>query len=928
MRPRLCIVGVVVLVLCALLFPSLSMAQGIAKESVLSRLSRDNPSPQGFPVNIVQVNGSSIIRPCEVGSFAFQFQNPSADEITLDLGADPFVDGIFFSQNPVVLRPGQVKTVSLFVVPPCEYYGIFQMELLARSRKDGSQVSVAVGSLEVSSDGIMEIGKGVTKIRVDYNRSGVYIPLRNIGDIDSVYDISIDGPNWVLVRPSSLSVPAGTQSQVQMVTQPQGDIEAGVYRATVFAKAKETGVEYGKSFQIVLAPYTPQELFWNRYQAVIIALAIGVGLLVLLAAVLVVYLIRTRDARARAREERAARKEEARRAKEALGHEKEAQLLVKAKERVSGRIKEWCKRQICKDHALFRPDGTRMKTWVKPLVWTLAILVLLIAGVGILAANWARLAPYAVPFAIPFGSGVAVVLVIIMLIKLIQFAHVRRLRSRFSSDELDRLNLLARQELEKEYSLVPKSVLALARKDRPTALVAVLAVGAVACITAGIAVIVSRFRVGGWWLQAAVALFVLAVIFVMLWVAVVQHHRRRVKHTLFPSVSANQKTTVITGWSKGVNEVDLRSKIKKAGVIVSVRCFEESPSFVALDDPVYQHAEVRLEGLTEKDVQDIAIKFRVAASWLAKNRATEKDIALMRYDSAKTRWVRVADQSLIDVDEIWMSFIAKDTGVGLFAISAKQSIPESPGLLTRWFGITKPGGEDAEVAEEGKTKARGFERLESAKQKRKELELAKESLGDKAWRWGKYLVILLIAAALIGGVVYMVKTKTLPPVLVSWLQPAKIAQPTQGIVEPSRTEPVAGPQAEKKGIPDQAWRENTLHKLDLSRYFSDPDKDSLVYSHTPMKHILIEYNASIAWMTPETDFVGEAETVFIATDKSGAKAQSNQVRLVVQPGPQPFNKQVLEFVRQYAGYLVAGLIALAVIVASIVLLRKSEEKDE
>ncbi|VVB81882.1 Uncharacterised protein [uncultured archaeon] len=84
------------------------------------------------------------------------------------------------------------------------------------------------------------------------------------------------------------------------------------------------------------------------------------------------------------------------------------------------------------------------------------------------------------------------------------------------------------------------------------------------------------------------------------------------------------------------------------------------------------------------------------------------------------------------------------------------------------------------------------------------------------------------------------------------------------------------------GIPPQSWKQDTVNKIDLSKYFSDPDGDKLNYTTTETKHITIEISGSTAYLTPESGWAGEERTRFIADDGKGGQIASNTVPLKVQ----------------------------------------------
>ena len=54
------------------------------------------------------------------------------------------------------------------------------------------------------------------------------------------------------------------------------------------------------------------------------------------------------------------------------------------------------------------------------------------------------------------------------------------------------------------------------------------------------------------------------------------------------------------------------------------------------------------------------------------------------------------------------------------------------------------------------------------------------------------------------------------------------------------------PKGHTDGIPDQTWQEDLTHKIDLNKYFKDPDGDALTFDHTELERINVEINNGIA----------------------------------------------------------------------------------
>lgn len=90
------------------------------------------------------------------------------------------------------------------------------------------------------------------------------------------------------------------------------------------------------------------------------------------------------------------------------------------------------------------------------------------------------------------------------------------------------------------------------------------------------------------------------------------------------------------------------------------------------------------------------------------------------------------------------------------------------------------------------------------------------------------------------------------------------------------------PQTIAHGIPPQVWPQDSVHKLNLAPYFTDPDGDQLTYNATPTEHITIEIAGNTAYFTPDNAWTGNERVVFTAHDGKGGTITSNSVPLRVQ----------------------------------------------
>ena len=137
------------------------------------------------------------------------------------------------------------------------------------------------------------------------------------------------------------------------------------------------------------------------------------------------------------------------------------------------------------------------------------------------------------------------------------------------------------------------------------------------------------------------------------------------------------------------------------------------------------------------------------------------------------------------------------------------------------------------------------------------------------------------------------------------------------------TDAVAGiDTTEMSGIPPQSWSANTQLRLNLSKYFIDPDNnDTLKFTNTQVQNINIVYEGSVAVLMPKTDWTGEGIVIFTATDNSNASVESNPVKLTVTE--QEIKPEWL--VQEYGTYVLLALVFLVLLLIGSSLFKRGEE---
>ncbi len=112
----------------------------------------------------------------------------------------------------------------------------------------------------------------------------------------------------------------------------------------------------------------------------------------------------------------------------------------------------------------------------------------------------------------------------------------------------------------------------------------------------------------------------------------------------------------------------------------------------------------------------------------------------------------------------------------------------------------------------------------------------------------------------------------------------------------------------------QVWNQDTVHTLDLSKYFFDPDGDQLYYTFTVPEHINVTVENGTATFAPDQGWHGISAIRFTANDAKGGVVSSPTIYLiVVAPNQVTFWDNVGALLHQYVTYLIIGLLLLVII---------------
>ncbi len=355
---------------------------------------------------------SQEVLACDTAEFSFLLRNPAEFQDTYSLEVLDSPVKPILSHEKITLAPGTEETISVTIRPKdCTLEGDFTPVLVIETEKSRIASEIEM-FLRIQDFDIPKIAEGVESIRAGYSAQEAEVEIENIGNRDTVYLLSVDGPDWVSILPDQITIDARGSEKVKLVLQPAEDTPKGLHTITLTAEVVATETEYTKELLIKLGPPgLGEQLFVNN-----LPLTIGAIIVLIILAILIYYGVKrynTPEARAkraekkkendRLRKERKILHEQKRKEKEKLRKEKEAEkeskkeAKLKEKEREAKEVerkereiaRERLKaqksydKQLRKDHLVI-PRDTIISGIKQPrkMLWKLALLLLVLILVG------------------------------------------------------------------------------------------------------------------------------------------------------------------------------------------------------------------------------------------------------------------------------------------------------------------------------------------------------------------------------------------------------------------------------------------------------------------------------------------------------------------------------------------------------------------
>lgn len=164
----------------------------------------------------------------------------------------------------ITLGPGQKRTNQFPVPVACDQEGSFA--IVGTATSDFIEVSES-STLEIRSlDSCFSVQLSNGKAASVDIFEGAVIPVKvkNTGEAEQEFTLSVAGPDWLFLTPTTLSLAGGEEESVYLYATPPFGTEEGVYSAIVTSSSDFVETEYSVQFTVgeggmIIVPEEPEE---------------------------------------------------------------------------------------------------------------------------------------------------------------------------------------------------------------------------------------------------------------------------------------------------------------------------------------------------------------------------------------------------------------------------------------------------------------------------------------------------------------------------------------------------------------------------------------------------------------------------------------------------------------------------------------------
>lgn len=202
-------------------------------------------------IDIIPLVFSQTVDPCSLVSFKVRVENTGdfEEEMAFAVKQIPTVEILPAETS---LQPREKKEVTIRFIPDdCSFSGKVPLIFLAKT-ESGIRAEIDL-FLTINSADKVVIAEKIKKIVTNYSIATVEIPVKNQGDRDGTYALSLDAPSWIKLKESTLQIKSGTESKAILILTPEESIAEDKYPAILTVTVDGTERKYTKDLTIVLS---------------------------------------------------------------------------------------------------------------------------------------------------------------------------------------------------------------------------------------------------------------------------------------------------------------------------------------------------------------------------------------------------------------------------------------------------------------------------------------------------------------------------------------------------------------------------------------------------------------------------------------------------------------------------------------------------
>jgi PGF-pre-PGF domain-containing protein len=114
-----------------------------------------------------------------------------------------------------------------------------------------------------------------------------------------------------------------------------------------------------------------------------------------------------------------------------------------------------------------------------------------------------------------------------------------------------------------------------------------------------------------------------------------------------------------------------------SNVSIEIQQFIKKPNVSDAPGISYRYLNITAENLTQEDLKNATIRFRVNLSWIEENEINEEKIALQRYNTTEGNWTELTTERIGKENKSFL-YESVSPGFSIFAITGEVRVAPTP----------------------------------------------------------------------------------------------------------------------------------------------------------------------------------------------------------------------------------------------------------